>query len=46
MNINVEPKFTSLESCLNKLVNFPAFEKEVKKRLGETDLPRPGRRYQ
>ena len=40
MNINVEPKFTSLESCLNELVDFPAFEKEVKKRLGETDLPR------
>ncbi|BBB49188.1 F0F1 ATP synthase subunit alpha [Pelolinea submarina] len=40
MNINVEPKFTSLESYLNELVDFPAFEKEVKNRLGETDLPR------
>jgi F-type H+-transporting ATPase subunit alpha len=40
MNINVEPKFASLESYLNELVEFPAFVKEVKKRLGEVDIPR------
>jgi F-type H+-transporting ATPase subunit alpha len=40
MNINVEPKFTSLETYLNELVDSAAFEKEVKHRLEDTDLPR------
>ena len=40
MNINVEPKFTSLETYLNELVDSTAFEKEVKHRLEDTDLPR------
>lgn len=40
MNINVEPKFTSLESYLNELVAAASFEKEVKHRLEDTDLPR------
>jgi F-type H+-transporting ATPase subunit alpha len=40
MNINVEPKFTSLESYLTELVDSSIFEKEIKHRLKDTDLPR------
>ena len=40
MNINVEPKFTSLETYLNELVDSAAFEEEVKLRMKNADLPR------
>ncbi|MDK2981946.1 MAG: F-type H+/Na+-transporting ATPase subunit alpha [Chloroflexota bacterium] len=40
MEINVEPKFTSLETYLNELVNASAFDKDVRDRLEGTDLPR------
>jgi F-type H+-transporting ATPase subunit alpha len=39
MNIDVEPKFTNLEAYLGALVDSAAFEKEVRNRLKDTDLP-------